>query len=138
MKIIIDFYIQLYFKKCKEIWVKLHNRHWCEHIPKPVEPSPDIRVTILWNQQVQTDRTIPYNTPDTTMRDNEKNNIVDIAVLGDENLIKKEAKLILKYENLTIETQRMWNVKAKVISVIKESNHNHLKVNQKIPEQRTG
>jgi len=34
-------------------------------------------------------------------------------------VIKKEAKKILKYEDLTIEIQRMWNVKTKVIPVIK-------------------
>jgi hypothetical protein len=34
------------------------------------------------------------------------------------NLIKKEAHKILKYIDLTIEIQRMWNVKTKVIPVI--------------------
>jgi len=33
-------------------------------------------------------------------------------------VIKKEAKKILKYEDLTIEIQRMWDVRAKVIPVI--------------------
>jgi hypothetical protein len=33
-------------------------------------------------------------------------------------VIKKEAEKILKYKNLIIEIQRMWNVKAKVILVI--------------------
>ena len=33
-------------------------------------------------------------------------------------MIKKEAEKILKYKNLTIEKQRMWNVKTKVIPVI--------------------
>ena len=33
-------------------------------------------------------------------------------------MIKKEAEKILKYKDLTVELQRMWNVKTKVISVI--------------------
>ena len=42
----------------------------------------------------------------------------DVAISGDRNVIIKEAEKILKYKNLTIEIQRMWNVKTKVIPVI--------------------
>jgi len=74
----------------------------------------------LWNQQIQTDRTIPNNKPDIIIRDNEKGTciLLDVAISGDRNLNKKEAEKILKYIDLTIEIQRMWNVKAKVIPVI--------------------
>jgi hypothetical protein len=44
--------------------------------------------------------------------------LIDVAISGDRNVIKKEAKNILKYKDLTIEIQRMWYVKARVISVI--------------------
>jgi hypothetical protein len=44
--------------------------------------------------------------------------LIDVAISGDRNVIKKEAEKILKYKDLTIETQRMWNVKTKVIPVI--------------------
>jgi len=78
------------------------------------------KITILWNQQVQTDRTIPNNKPDITIRGNEKGTcmLIDVAISGDRNVIKKEAEKILRYKDLTIEIQRMWNVKTKVIPVI--------------------
>jgi len=36
---------------------------------------------------------------------------MDVAISGDRNVIKKEAEKILKYKNLLIEIQRMWDVK---------------------------
>ena len=47
-------------------------KNWYEHIPKSVQTSQAGKVTILWNQQVQTDRTIPNNKPDIIICDNEK------------------------------------------------------------------
>jgi hypothetical protein len=44
--------------------------------------------------------------------------LIDVAISGDRNVIKKEAEKMIKYEDLTIEIQRMWNVKTKVILVI--------------------
>ena len=44
--------------------------------------------------------------------------LIDVAISGDRNVIKKEADKNLKYKDLTIEVQRMWNVKTKVIPVI--------------------
>ena len=44
--------------------------------------------------------------------------LIDVAISGDRNVIKKEAEKILKYKDLTIEIQRMWNVKSKAIPVI--------------------
>ena len=54
------------------------------------------------------------------IRDNEKGTymLIDVAISGDRNVIKKEAEKILKYKDLTIEIQRMLNVKTKVIPVI--------------------
>jgi len=85
-----------------------------------VETGQRRNVTILWNQQVQTDRTIHNNKPNIIIRDNEKRTcmLLAVAISGDRNVIKKEAEKFLKYKDLTIETQRTWNVKTKVIPVI--------------------
>jgi hypothetical protein len=45
--------------------------------------------------------------------------LMDVAIPGDRNVIKKEAEKILnKYNDLIIEVQRMWIVRAKVMPVI--------------------
>jgi hypothetical protein len=44
--------------------------------------------------------------------------LIDVAISGDRNVIKKEAEKILIYKELTREIQRIWNVKTKVIPVI--------------------
>jgi len=90
----------------------INKKHWYEHVPKSVETGQGGNVTILWNQQVQTDTNIPNDKPDIIIRDNEK------AISGDRNVIKKEAEKILKCKDFTIEIQSMWNVKTKVIPVI--------------------
>jgi len=94
-------------------------KHWYEHVPKSGETSQGGKVTILWNQQVQTDRTIPNNKPDIIIRDNEKGvrMLTDVAISEDRNVIKKEAEKILKYKDFTIEMQRTWNIKTKVLPV---------------------
>ena len=92
-------------------------------MPKSVETSQGGKVNILWNQQIQTGETLPKNNPEFTIRDNEKGTcmLIDVAISGDRNIIKKEADKILKYKDLTIEIQRTWNVKTKVMPVIIEA-----------------
>ena len=63
---------QLHFNICQEAGVKLDKKHSYEHVPKSVETIQEGKVTIFWNQQVQTDRTIPNNKPDIIIRDTEK------------------------------------------------------------------
>jgi hypothetical protein len=68
---------------------------------------------------VRTDKTILNNKPDIIFRDNEKGTCVLIdVILGDRIVIKGEAEKILKYKDLIIEIQPIWNVKTKVIPVI--------------------
>ena len=44
--------------------------------------------------------------------------LIDAAISGDRNVIRKEAEKNLKYKDLTTEIRRMWNLKARVIPVI--------------------
>jgi hypothetical protein len=44
--------------------------------------------------------------------------LINVTIPGDRNVIQKDAEKILKYKGLTIEIQRMWNVKNWVIPVI--------------------
>jgi len=47
-----------------------------------------------------------------------KENVLTYVVISeDKNVNEKEAEEILKYTDLTIEIRRMWDVKAKVITV---------------------
>jgi hypothetical protein len=61
---------QLHFNIYREMGVELDNKLWYDHVPKSVETCYEGNVTILWNQQVLTDSTIPNNKSDITIRNN--------------------------------------------------------------------
>jgi hypothetical protein len=44
--------------------------------------------------------------------------LIDEAIPSDKNVIQKEVKKKLKYKNLSIEIQRIWNMKCFVTPVI--------------------
>jgi len=66
---------------------------------------------------VQTDRTIPNNKLDIIICENGACVLIDVAISGDRNMIKKEAETVLKYKYLLVEIQHVWNVKTIVIPV---------------------
>jgi len=57
----------------------------------------EIKVTIVWNQHLQTDPTNPYNKPEIISLGNEKGTCVLIvaAISGDRNVITKIVEMIL-------------------------------------------
>jgi hypothetical protein len=110
---------QLHFTLCQERGggvILSYKEHWYELLLKSVETSPEGKVTILWNQQVQNGGTTPNHKPDIIIRDNEKGTcmLIDVAISGDRNVVKKESEKILKYTNFTIAIEPMWIVKTKV------------------------
>jgi len=60
---------------------KIGQKHWYGHVPNSVETIQGGKVTILWNQQVET---IPNNKPDNIISDNEKGTcmLIDVAISG--------------------------------------------------------
>jgi hypothetical protein len=66
--------------------------------------------------------------------------LIDVAISEGRNSAKKEAEKILKYKDLTIEIQRMWNVKTKVIPAILGAtgtiSNSFRKYVSKVPENR--
>jgi hypothetical protein len=92
--------------------------NWYSHIPKLVCQHEDI--TVPWNQGIQTDREVLANRPDIIIK-NRKDKmclLVDAAIPSDRNVIHKEPEKKLKYKHLSIEIQRMWNMKCFVTPVI--------------------
>jgi len=67
---------------CKETGLQLDRKHWYEHMPKSVETGQGGKAAILWNEQVQNDRTVRNNKPDIIIRDNEKGTrmLIDVAI----------------------------------------------------------
>jgi hypothetical protein len=122
---------QIHFNICKEIGVQLDKKHWYEHVPNSVTTQGG-KVTILWNQQVQTDRTVLNNKPDIIIRDNEKRTcmLIDVVISGDRNVIKKEAEKILKSAHVECknkgDTSNNWR------------DWDHFQVIQKIRQRHTG
>jgi len=104
---------QLFFFICKDIVVKLDNKCLYDHVPKWIETSHEGKVTISCNQKVQTDRTTPNNKLNVISRDYKKGTFmsIDVVIPGDWNVFKEEAEKILKYKDLIIGIQRLWNVK---------------------------
>jgi hypothetical protein len=74
--------------------------------------------TVLWNQGVQTDREVLANRPDIIVKNKDRTCLlIDVAIPSDRNIIQKEAEKKLKYKNLSIEIQQVWNMKCFVMPV---------------------
>jgi hypothetical protein len=101
---------------CKTLGIET-TENWYSHIPKLICQHEDI--TVLWNEGIQADKEVLANRPDIIIK-NMKDKIcllTDVAIQSDSNVIQKESEKKLKYKNLSIEIQRMWNMKCFVIPV---------------------
>ena len=91
---------------------------WYEHQPETVTENET--VTILWDMQVHTDRTIKANKPDISIKNKKEKTciLIDLAVPSDRNTSVKVAEKLSKYKDLEIEITRMWGMKTQIVPVI--------------------
>ena len=84
--------------------INLDNKDYCENVPNSVELRHECKVTLLWNQELRTDGTIPNNKPVIKIRDDKQRTcmFIGVAIAGDRNVVKKEAGRILKFKDLII------------------------------------
>jgi hypothetical protein len=70
--------------------------------------------------RLQAVREILANRPDILVKNKKEKPylLIGVAIPSNKNVIHKEAEKKLKYKNLSIEIQRMWNMKCFVISII--------------------
>jgi hypothetical protein len=72
-----------------------NSRNWYSHTPKPVTELEDI--TVLWNQEIQTDREVLANRPDIIVKNKDKTCLlIDAAIPSDKNVIQKKAEKEIK------------------------------------------
>jgi hypothetical protein len=82
---------RLHYSICKILGIETAE-NWYSHIPKPVCQHEDI--TVLWNQEIQTDWEVLANRPDIIIK-NKKYNIcllTGVATPSDRNITEKESE----------------------------------------------
>ena len=72
----------------------MDKEQWYNHVQELVETSHEGKVNILWNQTVQTDRTIPNNEPDIIIGDITKGTcmLIDDTTAGERKVIEKKIR----------------------------------------------
>ena len=78
------------------------------------------RVKILWDFEIQADKLVMANQPDTLVVDKHQRTavVVNVAILTDSNIRKREHKKHEKCRRLKEELEKMWGVKAAVVPIV--------------------
>ena len=107
----------MHWKILKHYNIKANDK-WYEHQPETVTENE--KVTILWDMQVHTDKTIKANKPDIIIKDKQEKTcmLIDMTILFDRNTSVKVAETLSKYKNLEIEITQMWRLKTITVHVV--------------------
>lgn len=109
---------QIHYNICENYGCDVEVDKWYKHKPRSICLSKDKETRILYDEPVQTDRTVHANRPDIIIREQKITYLIDVSVPSDYNIITKEAEKLLKYKDLAIEIQRMWKTKVKIVPII--------------------
>ena len=107
----------IHWKACKRYNIKVPEQ-WYKH--KPADVINGENVTILWNFDIQTDRTINANRPDIVIKDYAERTclLIDMTCPQDTNVSKKEYKKLSNYKDLQIEVTKMWGLDTTIVPVV--------------------
>ena len=88
---------------------------WYNYTPEKVLENESYK--LLWDFQINTDRTIIASKPDIIFHDKNANKlyIIDVAIPADANIVKKRIEKIDKYIDLSIELKRLWNTHSVIV-----------------------
>ena len=91
---------------------------WYEHQPKTVTENE--KATILWDMQVNTDRTISVNKLNIIIKDRREKTcmLIDMAVPSDRNTSIEVAEKLSKFKDLEIKITKMWGMKSQIVLVV--------------------
>ncbi|TWW76591.1 hypothetical protein D4764_13G0012530 [Takifugu flavidus] len=106
----------VYRNICTEYGLEVPGSRW-ETPPKVLENK---QAKILWDFQIQTDKMVVANQPDTLVVGKHRKTVgvIDVAIPSDSNIRKKEHAKLEKYQGLKEEMERMWGMKATVVPVV--------------------
>lgn len=96
---------------CMAYGITTSERQWL-YRPQPVVTSGNVK--ILWDVDIRTDRVISAHRPDIVIHDSGERSalVIDVAIPADVNIVDKEREKILKYVDLRLELQKIWNLRS--------------------------
>ena len=106
----------IHWELCRKYGLAAAER-WYEHQPDTVTENDSCK--LLRDFNVQTDHVIYARRPDVILIDKEKCKIIDFSIPYDSRVNAKEMEKIEKYQDLGQEVQKLWNMRTKVIPIIK-------------------
>ena len=108
----------LHWSLCKQFGFQRAEKWWQHRAEKALE-NEDFK--LLWDYDIQVDREIRERRPDLVVVNKKLKEawLVDVAVPGDARVADKEIEKQVKYRDLAIEVQRLWELKkVKVIPIV--------------------